>query len=43
MNFAILENLLTTVSTVVFPCETGSPVTKSKEMSDHGLEGMGSG
>ena len=27
----------------VFPCETGSPVTKSMKMSDHGLEGMGSG
>ena len=43
MNFTILENRSTMVTTVVFPCETGSPVTKLMEMSDHGLEGMGSG
>ena len=39
----ILENRSTTVRTVVFPWETGSPVTKSSDMSAHGLEGMGSG
>ena len=27
----------------MFPWETGSPVTKSNEMSDQGLDGMGSG
>ena len=43
MNFAILENRSTTVRTVVFPYETGSPVTKSIEMSDHGRDGMGCG
>ena len=43
MNFTILENRLTTVRTVVIPYETGSPVTKSMEMSDHSLEGMRSG
>ena len=42
-NHAIFENRSTTVRTVVFPWETGSPVTKSNEMSAHGLEGMGSG
>ena len=38
----IFEKRSTTVRTVVFPWETGSPVTKSTEMSDHGLDGMGS-
>ena len=32
----ILENLSTTVKTVVLPSEDGNPVTKSKEMSDQG-------
>ena len=36
----IFEKRSTTVRTVV---ETGSPVTKSTEISDHGLDGMGSG
>ena len=43
MNRTILEKQSTTVRTVVFPWETGSPVTKSKEISDHGLDGMGNG
>lgn len=43
MNLAIFENLSTTVRTVVFPWEAGSPVTKSSEMVDQGLDGMGRG
>ena len=43
MNLTILEKRSTTVRTVVFACEIGSPVTKSIDMSDHGLEIMGSG
>ena len=43
MKCVIFENRSTTVSTVVFPLEAGSPVTKSMEMSDHGLEGIGRG
>ena len=42
MNLTILEKRSTTVRTVVLLCETGSPVTKSMEMSDHGQEGIGS-
>ena len=39
----ILENLSTTVRTVVLPLDSGSPVTKSTEMSDQGRLGVGSG
>lgn len=40
MKYAILDNLHTTVNTVVLPSEAGKPVTKSREMSDHGHWGL---
>ena len=43
MKCVILEKRSTTVSTVVLPLDTGSPVTKSMEMFAHGLEGIGRG
>ncbi len=41
--WTILENLLTIVRMVVLPSERGSPVTKSREMSDQGRLGTGRG
>ena len=43
MKCVILEKQSITVRTVVLPFETRSPVTKSIEMSNHGLEGMDRG
>ncbi len=37
------ENLSTTTKMTVLPCDLGSPVTKSKEMWDHGRLGIGKG
>lgn len=35
------ENRSTTVRIIVLPLEAGNPVTKSKDMSDHGCRGTG--
>ncbi len=43
IKWVAFENRSTTVKTTVLPWEGGSPVTKSSEMWDQGLEGTGSG